>query len=116
MTSADVERLRRGTTLSRERGFTCAICDLAPTCPQLHDELWVLAWIAALPLLRHPRCTCGEHPIGPSHSATCELNRGPRRLLCLACVEVILERRITVLDLMPCLGSLQLVEMAGRLA
>lgn len=119
MTPDDLERLRHPSPLWRP-DMRCADCWGSPTCPQLHDALWLMVWEAQEP--RAPRvCNCADwerlgarSPRGPRvsvgadmHWRACDVVRAPfrRQLLCLECAEGRLGRRLTLLDLKPCVGN-----------
>lgn len=134
MTPDDLVRLRHPAERWRP-DMRCADCWGSPSCPQLHDALWLMVWELRPPKAPR-RCNCwdwdqqGSHSakgprvsVGPeTHWRTCDVARAPRRreLLCLECAEVRLDRQLTLLDLKPCLGNYhtfaEVHRLAGRVA
>lgn len=114
MEDEDLERIRNPRT-DWAPNMRCAACGQAPTCPQLTDEAWHLAWELTRVRLgfREPQCTGRTHirtawkchADGSWHSGVCEIQKGLRELLCFDCVERALGRRLELGDLMPCVGN-----------
>lgn len=113
MTDDDLERMRSPSPRWLP-GCRCAVCHGSPTCPQLHDSLWRALWIESQWRLQPLGCTCGAEnpevpakwrPTGEDHHQICELRRGRREMLCLECAEQALGRRLTLGDLLPCMGN-----------
>lgn len=126
MKHSDLERLRTPNLRWRPE-IRCASCGLAPSCPQLDDDVWKQVWVGfagmvalgAMPR-REPVCTnplrCAQLN-GQRHVKTCEITRGePKALLCIDCAERVLARPLTLKDLSPCLANVQIVTFAQRAA
>lgn len=109
MNDADADRVRTKLNSKWAPNLRCACCGLPPTCPQLRDEVWSVAWHAARLLPARP-LVCST-PVrcritAPNHRFECELTRMKlRELLCLECTEKALRRPLTLDDLEACVGN-----------
>lgn len=93
----------KATDRHREKGFVCAACGDAPTCPMLHDPLW-----ATIAPGVGRTCMCGhafsdhwgkQDYSTPCRSCPCSKPRQQQDVLCLECAERRLGRAIVVDDL-----------------
>ena len=103
MNAADVEALREPRS-----PWVCACCVKAATCPMLNDNLWRTVYATAKKPA--PACTCDRWPAfarhrPDRHHARCALGNNPPQLMCLECVESVLQRHLTRDDLSPCLAN-----------
>lgn len=127
MKHGDLEHLRLPKT-SWLPHTKCMDCRGAPSCPQLHDDLWQKVSPHANITNECATCGCSKHYHNGWHML-CNSCHGCSKyvvrdadLLCLECVERRLGRELTVDDLSPCIENYstyvmlhrQAVELLGR--